>query len=273
MKRQSEKGLSKVRRADPHFEREREKYAEPLPSREYIVQMLTEAGVPMSFELLARNLDIQPGEMDAFQRRVSAMQRDGQVLQNRRGDFLIPDKADLIRGRVEGHPDGFGFLVPDDGSPDLFLDPHEMHKALHKDRVLARVTGLDRRGRREGKIVEVLEHANRKVVGRIFDEHGVLFVVAENRRINQDILIAPGGRTRPKAGQVVVVEIVQQPSKQAQAIGRIVETLGNYADPGMEIEIALRKHELPFEFSGAACRAPCARPTWRAARTSGPCRW
>ncbi|HWS11532.1 MAG TPA: ribonuclease R [Rhodocyclaceae bacterium] len=250
MKRQSEKGLSKVRRADPHFERERAKYAEPLPSREYIVQTLTEAGVPMSFERLAGALDILPAEIDAFQRRVSAMQRDGQVMQNRRGDFLIPDKADLIRGRVEGHPDGFGFLVPDDGSPDLFLDPHEMHKALHKDRVLARVTGLDRRGRREGKIVEVLEHANRKVVGRVFDEHGVLFVVAENRRINQDILIAPGGRTRPKAGQVVVVEIVQQPSKQAQAIGRIVETLGNYADPGMEVEIALRKHELPFEFSG-----------------------
>jgi ribonuclease R len=252
MKRESNKRLSKRRRADPNFERERAKYPEPLPSREYIVQILSEGGVPMSFEQLARTLDIRPEETEAFQRRVSAMQRDGQLLQNRRGDILIPDKADLIRGRVEGHPDGYGFLVPEDGSPDLFLGPHEMHKALHGDRVLARVIGVDRRGRREGKIVEVLEHANRTVVGRVFDEHGVMFVVAENRRINQDILIAPGGRTRPKAGQVVVVEIVQQPSKQAQAIGRIVETLGNYADPGMEVEIALRKHELPFEFSAEA---------------------
>ncbi len=252
MKRESHKRLSKRRRADPNFERERARYPEPLPSREYIVQMLSEGGVPMSFEQLARTLDIRPEETEAFQRRVGAMQRDGQLLQNRRGDFLLPDKADLIRGRVEGHPDGYGCLVPEDGSPDLFLGPHEMHKALHRDRVLVRVIGVDRRGRREGKIVEVLEHANRKVVGRVFDEHGVLFVVAENRRINQDILIAPGGRTRPKAGQVVVVEIVQQPSKQAQPIGRIVATLGSYADPGMEVEIALRKHDLPFEFSAEA---------------------
>ncbi|MBS1171999.1 MAG: ribonuclease, partial [Proteobacteria bacterium] len=189
---------------------------------------------------------------ESFQRRLGAMRRDGQLMQNRAGDFLIPDKADLVRGQVEGHADGYGFLVPDDGSPDLFLGPHEMQKALHRDRVLARVVGVDRRGRREGKIVEVLERANSRVVGRVFDEHGVLFVVAENKRINQDILIAPGTKPRPRAGQVVVVEIIEQPSKHVQPIGKIVEALGNYADPGMEIEIALRKHELPFEFSKEA---------------------
>jgi ribonuclease R len=190
------------------------------------------------------------------------MQRDGQLMRNRAGDYLIPDKADLIRGRVDGHPDGYGFLVPDDRSPDLFLSPHEMQKALHGDRVLGRAIGMDRRGRREGKIVEVLEHTNVSVVGRVFDEHGVLFVVAENKRINQDILIAPGTKPRPTAGQVVVVEIIQQPSKHAQPIGKVTEVLGNYADPGMEIEIALRKHELPFEFSkdaaAAARRLPAA---------------
>ncbi len=244
--------LSRVRRADPFFERECAKYAEPLPSREYVLQVLADEGVPVSFDRLVTLLDIAAFEIESFQRRLGAMQRDGQLMQNRAGDFLIPDKADLVRGQVEGHADGYGFLVPDDGSPDLFLGPHEMQKALHRDRVLARVVGVDRRGRREGKIVEVLERANSRVVGRVFDEHGVLFVVAENKRINQDILIAPGTKPRPKAGQVVVVEIIEQPSKHVQPIGKVVEALGNYADPGMEIEIALRKHELPFEFSKEA---------------------
>jgi ribonuclease R len=257
---------SKIRRRDPHYEREAGKYENPLPSREYVLSILGEHGVPLSFETLTGLLDIHTHELEAFQRRLGAMQRDGQVMQNRRGDYLIPDKADLVRGRVEGHPDGYGFLVRDDEEgeegksgksgksnksskgADLFLGPKEMDKALHGDRVMARIVGVDRRGRPEGKIVEVLERVNHHVVGRIFNEHGVLFVVAENRRISQDILVAPGGK-RPQAGQVVVVEIIAQPSRHAQPIGKVVEILGNYADPGMEIEIALRKHALPYEFS------------------------
>ncbi len=243
---------SKVRKRDPHYEREAGKYENPLPSREYVLSTLTERGVPLAFESLAGLLDIREHELDAFQRRLGAMQRDGQVMQNRRGDWLIPDKADLIRGRVEGHPDGYGFLVRDEEGPDLFLGPKEMDKALHGDRVMARIVGMDRRGRPEGKIVEVLERANHRVVGRVHNEHGVLFVVAENRRISQDILLAPGAKPKAVAGQVVVAEIIEQPSKHSQPIGKVVEVLGNYADQGMEIEIALRKHELPFEFSKEA---------------------
>ena len=100
--------------------------------------------------------------------------------------------------------------------------------------------------------VEVLERANSRVVGRVINEHGVMIVVPENRRLAQDILVAPGGRKKPEAGQIVTVELVEQPTKFAQPIGRIVEVLGNYADPGMEIEIALRKHDLPYEFSSEA---------------------
>ncbi|MDD5176039.1 MAG: ribonuclease R [Sterolibacterium sp.] len=248
--------LGKLRRADPFFEREQAKYPNPLPSREYILQMLVEGGVPLEFERICGQLAVLPDEYEAFRRRLGAMAREGELMQNRGGAWLIPDKADLIRGRVEGHPDGFGFLVPDEGGADLFLSPKEMEKVLHGDRTIARVIGMDRRGRPEGKIVEVLERANQRVVGRVFSEHGVWFVVAENRRISQDILLAPApkGSKLPKAktGQVVMVEIIEQPSKHAQPIGRIVEVLGNYADPGMEIEIALRKHELPFGFSKEA---------------------
>jgi len=239
------------------FEREVAKYDHPLPSREYILQALAEQGVPVTFERICELLDVAGFEFDSFVRRLGAMARDGQLLQNRRGDWLIPDKADLIRGRVEGHADGFGFLVPDDGGADLFLSTKEMDKVLHGDHAIARVTGIDRKGRPEGKIVEVTERANSRLVGRVFEEHGVWYVVAENKRISQDILVAPPAKgdkkaLKPKDGQVVMVEILEQPSKQKQPIGRIVEVLGNYADPGMEIEIALRKHELPFEFSKEA---------------------
>jgi ribonuclease R len=235
------------------LEREIAKYDYPLPSREYILQVLAEQGVPVAFIRLCQLLDITSTEHDDFGRRLGAMARDAQLLQNRRGDWLIPDKADLIRGRVEGHPDGFGFLVPDDDGVDLFLPTKEMDKVLHGDRAIARVVGIDRKGRPEGKIVEVTERANSKIVGRVHEEHGVWFVIAENQRISQDILLAPAEKgkkaRKPQPGQVVVVELVEQPSKQSQPIGRIIEVLGNYADAGMEIEIALRKHDLPFEFS------------------------
>ncbi|HQR03391.1 MAG: ribonuclease R [Proteobacteria bacterium] len=250
--------LSAIRRADPQFERELANYELPLPSREYVLQALTEqAGIPLSFERLCALLDVKDFEYESFQRRLGAMARDGQLLQNRRGDWLIPNKANLVSGRIQGHPDGFGFLVPEGEGEDIFLPAKEMDKALHGDRAIVRVVGVDRKGRPEGKIVEVTERANTRLVGRVFSEHGVWFVVAENKRISQDILIAPPAKgerkaIKPQAGQVVMVEILEQPSRQSQPIGRLVEVLGNYADPGMEIEIALRKHELPFEFSRAA---------------------
>jgi ribonuclease R len=226
-----------------------EPYAVAIPSREQVLAILEEAGVPLTDdELIARLGVTEEEERQGIERRIAAMERDGQILRNRRGLILVADKAGLIKGKVIGHPDGFGFLQPEDGRDDLFLGPKQMHKVLHGDIALARVTGIDRRGRQEGGIVEVLERANMKVVGRLFIEHDVAFVIAENKRINQDILVLPASLGGAKEGQVVVVEIVEQPSKQAEPIGRVVEILGNYADPGMEIEIALRKHDLPHEW-------------------------
>src|SRR6185369_16088554 len=207
-------------------------------------------------------LDISESEREMFQRRLGAMEREGQLLRNRKGAYILPERASLTAGRIQGHPDGYGFLVPDDGSPDIFLDQRQMGKVLHGDRALVRIMGLDRKGRPEGSIVEVTERVNTKVVGRVFVEHGVVFVVPENRRIAQDILVPPEkkAKTKPESGQVVMVEIIEQPSKFSQPIGRIIEVLGNYADPGMEIEIALRKHDLPFEFSKKALEENKALP-------------
>ena len=250
----SRKKLSKTRRADPFFEREVARYEFPLPSREYVSQILADEGRPVPFAELTGLLDIADSEREMFQRRLGAMEREGQLMRNRKGAYILPERASLTPGKIQGHPDGYGFLIPDDGSADVFLDQHQMGKVLHGDRALVRVTGVDRKGRPEGSIVEVTERANNRVVGRVFVEHGVIFVVPENLRIAQDILVPPEkkAKIKPQTGQVVMVDIIEQPSKFSQPIGRITEVLGTYADPGMEIEIALRKHDLPFEFSKAA---------------------
>ena len=264
--------VAKIRRLDPFYEREKAKYENPLPSREYMMQTLESAARPMNESELANKLAIKDDERVPFERRIRAMEREGQLMRNRKGALILPNKADLIACRVEGHPDGFGFARPEtsvgrDKSADIFLDNRQMEKALHGDRVLVRVTGTDRRGRPEGSIVEVTERANTDVVGRVFDEYGVRYVVPEDRRLHTRIVIAPastaavanGKRVRkPRStepdvlpGQVVVAEILEQPGKRTLPVGRIKEVLGNYADPGMEIEIALRKHDLPFEFPKA----------------------
>ena len=264
--------VAKIRRLDPFYEREKAKYENPLPSREYMMQTLESAARPMHESELANKLAINDDERVPFERRIRAMEREGQLMRNRKGALILPNKADLIACRVEGHPDGFGFARPEtsvgrDKSADIFLDNRQMEKALHGDRVLVRVTGTDRRGRPEGSIVEVTERANTDVVGRVFDEYGVRYVVPEDRRLHTRIVIAPastaavanGKRVRkPRStepdvlpGQVVVAEILEQPGKRTLPVGRIKEVLGNYADPGMEIEIALRKHDLPFEFPKA----------------------
>jgi len=245
----SNKKNQKLRNLDPHLQREKERYKHPLPSREYILQILQQQGVPVAEKSLQKMLSITKKEQELFNRRLAAMIREGQLFRNRKDDICVMEKLDLIKGVVQGHADGFGFLIPDDSSADLYLSAKEMHKALHGDKVLVREIGVDRRGRREATIVEVLEYANTTLVGRLHIDHGILSVSAENKRISQDILISREHSLKAKSGQVVMVEIIQQPSKYAQPIGRIVEILGDYTAPGMEIEIALRKHDLPHVFS------------------------
>lgn len=251
-KKSTPRGKSSRRAADPFQAREAGLYEHPVPSRELILEVLVEAGVPMDEADLFAQLEIGKRERDAFGRRLGAMERDGQIMRNRRGDLCVVEKLDLIRGRVMGHKDGFGFLQRDEDGPDLFLGPSEMQKVLHGDRVMARISGMDRRGRPEGKIVEVLEHGQTRLVGRLHVEHGVTFVTAEDKRISQEFVVPAGETGKARAGQVVTVEIIAQPGRHAQPLARVVEVLGNYADPGMEIEIALRKHALPWIFSPEA---------------------
>ena len=233
-----------------------------IPERAEILHALRDHGVPMPAAQLEKELAVDgDAERKAFAGRLAAMERDGELLTNRKGQLCVVAKLDLVTGTVQGHADGFGFLVPDGGGQDLFLSPKEMHKALHGDRATARQIGLDRRGRPEGVIVDVLERANREVVGRVFAERGIWYLVAENKRISQDILIPPDMRGRALPGQVVVAEVIAQPSAHREAMARVTDVLGNYTDPGMEIEIALRKHDLPYRFAVPAQRQAARLPS------------
>ncbi len=222
------------------------------PDARGILAALEAAGAPLTEDELASRLRVARHARRAFHQALGALERAGEVVQNRAGALLVAKRIALVAGRVEGHPDGHGFLIPDDGGASVVLPNAEMREAMHGDRVAVRVGARDQRGRPTGAIVEVLERANRRIVGRLHAEHGVLFLVPEDRRIAHDILVPPAEVGKAKPGQVVTVDLVAQPSKHAQPIGRVAEVLGHYADPGMEIEIAVRKFDLPHEFSKRA---------------------
>jgi ribonuclease R len=238
-----------VRGNDPHSQREAEKYQHPIPSREYLLSYLDDYGKPASCEQIAKALGLDDEqERQALMFRLKAMARDQQIMLDRRGRACLLDKLMLVVGRVEGHPDGFGYLIADDGGEDLFLSPKQMRKVLHGDRVLANKIPSQRRGKFDGVIHEVIERANQQIVGRFYREQNFAFVEPENRRINQDIYIAEqdfGGAT---SGQVVLVDIIGQPSTRSKPLGKVTNVLGDHLAPGMEIDIALHSHNLPYEW-------------------------
>ncbi len=240
---------------DPEAAREAEKYDNPIPSRELILQHLSERGSPAAREELVAEFGLTTDEqLEALRRRLRAMERDGQLIYTRRGTYAPVDKLDLIRGRISGHRDGFGFMVPDDGSDDLFLSPAQMRLVFDGDRVLARVAGLDRRGRREGAIVEVIERAHETIVGRYFEEAGIGFVEADNPKIQQEVLVTPGRTGGARIGQFVAIKITHWPTARFQPQGDIVEVIGNYMAPGMEIDVALRSYDIPHVWPEAVVK-------------------
>lgn len=248
-----------LREKDPFLSREKQRYEHPLPSREWIIELLERKGVPSKIESLARELSITEDEYVFFERRLKAMVRDGQVLINRRGAVCAADKLDLVKCRVEAHKDGFGFAVPlmPTGEGDFVLYERQMRGVMHGDIVTVRPAGVDRRGRREGTVLDIVERAQSKVVGRFYMDRGVAILEAEDKRLNQSIVLEPGSvvHFKPESGQVIVGEIETYPEQNRPAVAKIIEVLGDYADSGMEIEIAVRKHHLPHQFSEACTKA------------------
>ena len=231
---------------DPYAEREAEKYENPVPSREAIMALLENAGQPQSLKKILSALDIsdEDGKV-AIRRRLKAMTRDGQLVRNRKNMYGLAKQMDMVCGLIQGHPDGFGFVIPDVGGEDVFLSARELRKALHGDRVMVQAVQSGRGGKLEGKIVEVLQRNNHTVLGHYHSESGVGYVIPDDRRIGQDILIPQGESGKANPGQIVVATIDQQPDEYTQPVGHVSEVLGEHMDPGMEIEIAIRKYELP----------------------------
>jgi len=237
---------------------------EPALDAVSVLAALTRAGTPLSAQDLAPALGLRGDGAEQEARLaplLAELERVGQVVRNRSGLFLVAVRANLLAGQVQGHRDGFGFLIRDDRGPDIVLSEAEMSKLMHGDRALVRITGTDRRGRPEGEIVEVTERRTQRLVGRLLNERGVRVVAPEDQRIRHDILVPPQALDEAKDGQVVVVEIVQQPQRNLQAVGRIVEVLGAIDDPGMEIEIAVRKFGVPHVFPDDVLAQAAALPS------------
>ncbi len=179
------------------------------------------------------------------------MLRDGQSIGNLRGNYALVKDLDLVRGHVQAHADGFGFLIPDSGESDVFLSARQMRQVFNDDQVLVRVTETDRRGRREGVIVRVLERHTKQVVGRYICDGELAYIDPDHKAITQDIIIPKGAQGGARHGQYVVAKITAQPELRRQPTGEIVEVLGDALTPGMEVELAIRSYDLPFTWSSA----------------------
>ena len=236
----------KLPKNDPFAQREAEKYENPIPSREYILELLDKAAYPVTHPEMCDMLNLTgEDDVEALRRRLIAMTRDGQLISNRRDAYVRPDKIDVVRGRVQGHRDGYGFVIPAEGGEDIYLHNRQMRRVFDGDEVLVRMAGHQYRGKEEGAIVEVLSRNTKQLAGRFFNEEGVQFVRPENVRITQDIMIPFGAWGGAEPGQIVVVEITQQPDKNRPPVGRVVRVLGNHMAPGMEIELAIQSHGIP----------------------------
>jgi ribonuclease R len=239
----------KKKLVDPYAKREASKYESPIASRELIIEVLEKGDGPLPLAALHEALLVDSEKViGALARRLGAMERDGQIIRNRQNHYLPISKVDLVRGRVMGHADGFGFLIPDEGGEDLFLSPFEMRTLMHGDRAVVRPVGKSKRGKLMGKLVEIIERGNKQIVGRYYKESGLGFVVPDNKRLNQDVMIPEHDSMKAKNGQFVVTSIVEQPNRSRQPIGKVIEVIGDHLAPGMEIDVAIRSYDLPYDW-------------------------
>jgi ribonuclease R len=231
----------------------RKSYKHPIPSQNELIEFLNNAGKPRIIKEILVAFELKVQRMRSLlEDRLHAMVRAGQILENRRGEYCLTAKLDLVTGTVSGHRDGFGFVVRDDGEPDdVYLSAAQMRSLFDGDRVAIRVTGVDRRGRAEGELVDILERGTREIAGQFIRERGIGLVVPDNPRISHRILIPKGEAGNAKAGDMVVVDILDYPSRIEQATGRIITVIGAPGDKGIATDIAIHSHAIPFKWPQA----------------------
>lgn len=240
-----------MKHKDPHFQRESAKYDKPIASREFLLSLLEQKGHPLSFVQFCKELGYKDDEqIVGVKRRLRAMENAGQLVFTKFKQYAIASKSEIITGKVIGHRDGFGFLKPDEGDKDLYIPYHEMRKLIHDDVVEARVTAsADNKGRQEVKILDVLIPRKDRIIGRIFVEHNVITVIPEDARITHEIVVPKGKHLGARHGQMVIVDIIQRPSKRGSPLGQVTEILGEHMAPGMEVQVALHQHDIPHSWS------------------------
>jgi ribonuclease R len=234
---------------DPYHKREKCKYPNPIPSREYIIKCMDAIGKPVNNNDLVKAFSLKIEDaIEALRRRLIAMSRDGQIVANRRGSFVLVDKTSLVRGTIVSYKEGFGFLIPEDGGKDIFLPARQMRQVFQNDRVLVQVTGSSKGSRQEGVIIEILERKTTQIVGRYFADDGASFISPSSKNILQDLIVPKDARGNAKNGQLVVADITCYPTINRQAVGKIIEILGEHMAPGMEIEVAMRANNIPHKW-------------------------
>jgi ribonuclease R len=221
-------------------------YKHPVPGRNELLEHLKDAGQPLKTEAILgafglKGLRMQAALLETLQKMVRA----GQIIENRRGEFCLAAKLDLLTGTVSGHNDGFGFVRRDDGEEDVYLSAREMRSLIDGDRVAIKIVGKDRRGRAEGRVVEVLERGLREIAGQFIRERGIGIVIPDNPRISHRILIPKGESAKATPGQIVVARIVDYPTDVEQPTGKVVQVIGSPEKKGIATDIAIHSHGIP----------------------------
>ncbi|NOQ78808.1 MAG: ribonuclease R [Gammaproteobacteria bacterium] len=243
------KPVKKTGNTDPYAKREAKNYENPIPSREFILDLLAEQPEPINRFQVEKLLNLQdPDQKEGLRRRLRAMERDGQLYFNRRKCYELISELEVLEGIVSAHPDGFGFVLAEDGGGDLFLGMRDMRRVFHGDRVQVRLAGVDRKGRREGSLVKIIENNTNTIVGQLEDRDGVLMVVPDHKRINHDVIISAEHTYGAEVGQMVMVEILYYPTQFQRAKGRVIQNLGGHMEPGQEIDVAIRSYDIPHEW-------------------------
>lgn len=219
-------------------------------SKKQLLAFLMEQQVPQDWPAIIEGLGVNDKRTKKIlSKHLAGMLHSGELLFNRKEQYCLVQQSDLETGIVIGHADGFGFLKRDAGGDDMFIPPREMRALLNGDRVVASKGKLNRQGKIEARVVEVLDRKVKTLVGRFFDVMGVFHLEAENKRIFQHIFIPQNATSGAKDGQIVMVEITRYPTSRTQAIGKVIEVMGDHMAPGMEIDMAIRSYDLPYEWS------------------------
>lgn len=228
-------------------------YKHPIPSQNDLIEFLTKVGKPLKIDKIIKAFSLRGQRMrPLLVDRLQSMVRAGQILENRRSEYCLTAKLDLVTGKVSGHRDGFGFVIRDDGEPDdIYLSAREMRSLFDGDRVAVRIKGLDRRGRAEGELIDVLERGTRVVAGQFIRERGIGIVIPDNAKLSHRILIPKGAAANARHGDMVVAEIVDYPTQVEQATGRITTVIGAPTDKGIATDIAIHAHAIPFKWPRA----------------------